>query len=194
MGKELPSGLVATAKQVDFVWPTADEDMILKHARGWHSMQTSLSSHDYSGVWRMFEDNEGEAIDAFQAFWNRRRGQEIQVARAAGVVSAALTVHANAISTLKTFALTELTLLKDFLDRFNWPSWIGGPDEAEVAWQNKQAIDRVRETLREKRRIATAQVAQASEALTKAKNPFGLADIARDLKDLGDAVGSPVQS
>ncbi|MGH3392819.1 MAG: hypothetical protein ACRDOO_28460 [Actinomadura sp.] len=137
----------------------------------------------------MFSDNEGEAIDVFEVFWVRRGGQEVQVARAAGAVSAALTVHANAISTLKTFALTELTLLKDFLDRFNWPSWIGGPDADELAWQNKQAIDRVRDTLKAKRQIAIGQVTQASAALTKAKDPFGLVDIARDLKDLGDAIG-----
>lgn len=189
MGKELPSGLVATADQVGFVWPKADEDMLLKHARGWHKMQTYLSSRDFSGVWPMFSDNEGEAIDVFEVFWVRRGGQEVQVARAAGAVSAALTVHANAISTLKTFALTELTLLKDFLDRFNWPSWIGGPDADELAWQNKQAIDRVRDTLKAKRQIAIGQVTQASAALTKAKDPFGLVDIARDLKDLGDAIG-----
>lgn len=194
MGKELPADLVATAGQVGFVWPKADEDLILRHARGWHLMQTHLSGRDYAGVWPMFTDNEGEAIDAFHAFWDRRAGQEVQVARAAGAVSAALTVHANAISTLKTFALTELTMLKDFLDRFNWPGWIGGPGQDEIEWQNKQAVDRVRETLRAKRQIAITQVTQAVEALTKAKEPFGLADIARDLKDLGDAIGSPVQT
>jgi hypothetical protein len=194
MGKELPSGLVATAAEVGFAWPKADEDMILKHARGWYGMQTQLSSRDYSPVWRLFDDNEGEATDAFRTFWIRRGGQELQVAKAAGAVSGALTVHANAISTLKTFAITELTMLKNFLDRFNWPSWIGGPDADEVAWQNRQAIDRVRETLQAKRQIAISQITQAADVLGKAQDPFGLGDISRDLKELGDAVGSPIQS
>jgi hypothetical protein len=188
MSKELPAGLVPIADKVGFQWPKADEDVILKHARGWHSMQQLLSAREYPDVWRMYEGNDGEAIDAFRAFWLRRSAQERDVAKAAGIVAGALTTHATAITNLKTFAITQLTMLKDFLDRFNWPSWIGGPDADEVAWQNDQAIARVREALQAHRQTAIDLVTQAAAALTAAEKPFHLGEISRDFTNLAETV------
>jgi hypothetical protein len=117
MGMDLPGPLSALLNDLGFIWPEIDEVKLLHLGTTWAGMSPSLSGHasdstaHASAVW---EQNEGEAISAFEAAWKSVRGPATNLANASSsteIVGVALMGAAAIVLGLKVNTIAQLAML-----------------------------------------------------------------------------------
>ncbi|MDP9793773.1 hypothetical protein J2S43_002285 [Catenuloplanes nepalensis] len=113
----LPPELTVPLSWLGLDWPQADEDLLVQHGQAWIDYsdllreQTGEANAIAARVWR---DNEGRSITAFEDFWNGDGGPAgtlADAADAAWTVGAVLLAMAGIVVALKLAFIAELTAL-----------------------------------------------------------------------------------
>jgi hypothetical protein len=177
VSEQLPGELAEVAALVALKWPKANsrEMWIAGHSWADHMQNKfkTLAEHPQPAIARIREHNQAGSIDAFFDFWNTYPSTHCGgAAKASAGLGAALMSAAMVIKAYKTFTITELTLLKDYLDRFHWPAAFGGPDAATVHRENAKAIKESKARLDRQVSKAQQQIQTAHGVLDSAGNTF----------------------
>jgi hypothetical protein len=117
MGLQLPGALTEPLGWIGMIWPEADEDKLFEAGQRWIAFAAQLrqvaqpADRAATGVW---ENNRGEAVDAFQAWWTGADGPKAHVeddALAAEIIGAALIAFAVLTLALKIAFIAQLVIL-----------------------------------------------------------------------------------
>ena len=180
----LPDHLVETARRVGYKWPNCDEWLLGFYSKKWASLGTICSKmHDIPEpeVQSALQKNDGEFIEAFNDFWNRRVHDNSTSTRdASNEIALRLAEAATILSTEKITALIVLSKVHEFLDR---PSLTLLPytllpyavdfddesskaaDESIISWAREKLADSQTGTKAELERI-TSRLDEAQRKLT----------------------------
>ncbi|MFI5841165.1 hypothetical protein ACIA8K_15830 [Catenuloplanes sp. NPDC051500] len=102
---------------VGLEWPEGDEDALARHGQAWLDYGTALRAQGDEAnatAMRVWRDNEGESIEAFERFWNGDDGPGTHLADAAAaadVIGTALIAMSGFVLWLKGRFVAELTAL-----------------------------------------------------------------------------------
>jgi ADP-ribosyltransferase exoenzyme len=117
VGLQLPGELTEPLSWIGLEWPEADEEKLFEAGQQWIAFGARLqevsepADKAAAGVWTA---NEGEAVDAFRAWWTDDDGPATRLAQdavAATVIGAALVAFAAATLALKIAFIVQLIML-----------------------------------------------------------------------------------
>lgn len=117
MSIQLPGELADLLNDLGFSWPKSDEDKLYELGQTWVSFSSTLaqvSSDAGAAAQRVWNDNTGDAVDAFKNRWSDGRaapsvlGDGVSGAQAVG---GALFVCAGIVLALKINVIVQLTIL-----------------------------------------------------------------------------------
>ncbi|SDT75365.1 WXG100-like domain-containing protein [Actinoplanes derwentensis] len=114
---ELPSILTEPLEWIGFDWPQADEDRLLADGQAWIEHGTRLRRHAAeadAAARRVWQENEGASVEAFERWWNGDDGPGRHLddaATAVELIGAGLIAMAGVTVALKTAYIAQLTLL-----------------------------------------------------------------------------------
>ncbi|WP_328463048.1 hypothetical protein OHA21_36910 [Actinoplanes sp. NBC_00393] len=114
---ELPAELTEPLGWVGLTWPQADEDRLYADGRAWIEHGGRLRIHAAeadAAARRVWMENEGASVEAFEQWWNGPEGPGRHLADAATAVEligAGLIAMAGVTVALKTAFLAQLTIL-----------------------------------------------------------------------------------
>jgi hypothetical protein len=114
---ELPGELTEPLEWLGLSWPQADEDRLTADGRAWIEHGTRLRRHAAeadAAARRVWMENEGASVEAFEQWWNGDDGPGRHLADAATAVEligAGLIAMAGVTVALKTAYIAQLTLL-----------------------------------------------------------------------------------
>jgi hypothetical protein len=117
MGLQPPGGLVRLLQDLGFTWPEADEQKLLELGGTWLKVTGPVSRHGqevHGHAQRVWSENTGEGVDAFQSSWQGRRAPvaNLQTASSGCAMIAAGVMGASAIVlALKINVIAQLTML-----------------------------------------------------------------------------------
>jgi hypothetical protein len=117
VGLELPAALTEPLSWVGLTWPQADEELLFQAGQQWIAyglrLQQLAQRADQAAA-QVWSGNEGEAVDAFRAWWARPDGPQLRLAEdaaAAQTIGAALIVFAVITLAMKVAFIVQLTIL-----------------------------------------------------------------------------------
>jgi hypothetical protein len=102
---------------VGLEWPAGDEDALARHGQAWLDYGAQLRERGEAAnaaAMRVWRDNDGESIEAFERFWNGDDGPGTHLADAAAaadLIGAALFTMSGIVLWLKGAFIAELTAL-----------------------------------------------------------------------------------
>jgi len=114
---ELPGELTEPLSWIGLVWPQADEDKLFADGQTWISYGAKLRVHAQqanAAARRVWSDNYGESIDAFERWWNGEQGPGRNLENAAAAVEligAGLIAMAGITLALKIAFIAQLVAL-----------------------------------------------------------------------------------
>jgi hypothetical protein len=114
---QLPGELTEPLGWIGLVWPQADEDKLREDGQTWISYGAKLrgqAQHATDVAHRVWTQNTGESIEAFEAWWNAAQGPGRNLenaAIAAELIGAGLIVMAGITLALKIAFIVQLTIL-----------------------------------------------------------------------------------
>lgn len=117
MSIELPAELTEPLSWVGLSWPQADEDLLHAGGLAWIEHGTRLRRHldeADAAARRVWMENEGASVEAFEQWWNGPEGpgrRLTDAATAVELIGAGLIAMAGVTVTLKTAYIAQLTLL-----------------------------------------------------------------------------------
>lgn len=100
-----------------FTWPEADEDKLFELAERWTSTAGELRGHVEradAGAERVWTQNVGETVSAFQTAWGANDGPSNQLtmgATGAEIIGVGLTICAGVVLALKINVIVQLAIL-----------------------------------------------------------------------------------
>jgi hypothetical protein len=113
----LPSELTEPLSWIGLEWPEADEDQLQADGRAWIDHGTRMRAHAdqaTAAARRVWLDNEGASIEAFERWWNGDDGPGrhlTDAATAADLIGGALIAMAGVTIGLKAAFIAQLTAL-----------------------------------------------------------------------------------
>lgn len=117
MGIELPGELADLLNELGYTWPKTDEVKLFELGQHWIGLGSTLrgiGQDATTSATRVWSDNSGEAIEAFQKKW-RDKDSPLAVLEdgttAAEVIGACLFVCAAVVLGLKINVIVQLTIL-----------------------------------------------------------------------------------
>lgn len=114
---ELPSELTEPLSWIGLVWPQADEDKLYADGQTWISYGAKLRGHAQQAndaARRVWQDNYGDSIEAFERWWNAEDGPGRNLENAAAAVEligAGLIAMAGITVALKIAFIAQLVAL-----------------------------------------------------------------------------------
>jgi hypothetical protein len=117
MGLQLPGELVEVLGVLGFSWPEADEEKLLELGQSWMNVAGVIQSRvqDADGAAALvWQSNQAESIDAFQAAWQAGDSPSERLAMAATgaqIIGAGLMVCAGIVLALKVNVIAQVTIL-----------------------------------------------------------------------------------
>ncbi|GAA4933277.1 hypothetical protein [Actinoplanes utahensis] len=114
---ELPAELTEPLEWIGFTWPQADEDRLYADGRAWIEHGTRLRRHAAvadAAARRVWLENEGASVEAFERWWNGPDGPGRHLddaATAVELIGAGLIAMAAVTVATKTAYLAQLALL-----------------------------------------------------------------------------------
>jgi hypothetical protein len=117
MGIELPGWLTEPLSWVGLIWPQADEEKLFEDGQVWISYGSTLRGQAQdanSTAQKVWTENHGESIEAFQKWWNADDGPAKNLedeAVAAELIGAGLIVMAAITLALKIAFIVQLVIL-----------------------------------------------------------------------------------
>ena len=114
---ELPAELTEPLEWIGFTWPEADEDRLYADGRAWIEHGTRLRRHAAeadAAARRVWLENEGASVEAFEQWWNGDDGPGRHLddaATAVELIGAGLIAMAAVTVATKTAYLAQLGLL-----------------------------------------------------------------------------------
>jgi|SRR6266487_1458209 len=117
MGMQLPGELVSLLGMLGYTWPQADEEKLLEMGQSWMRFGSGLPEpvgQAQTHAERVWSDNQGSAVAAFQGAWtggDAPKGNLDDAAAAATMVGTGLMVCAGIVLALKINVIVQLTLL-----------------------------------------------------------------------------------
>lgn len=117
MGLELPAELTEPLSWIGLDWPQADEELLFAAGQQWlaFGMRLEAAGATGDGAARMvWEQNRGDTVEAFQAWWTRDEGPQRRLAEdavAAQLIGAALIVFAVITLVMKIAFIVQLVIL-----------------------------------------------------------------------------------
>jgi hypothetical protein len=117
MGLQLPGELVSILGMLGYDWPTSDEEQLFRLGKLWlefaPQMQATGADANMSAS-RVWEENRGEAVTAFQNWWKGEGNAPEalqQGATGSTLVGAGLIICAAIVLALKIQVIVQLVLL-----------------------------------------------------------------------------------
>lgn len=115
----LPDQLAETARLIDYKWPNCDEQRLAVYSEKWRVFAEQceeLYTNTDQSVEMVVKHNEGEFIEAFDDFWNRRvRSNSMDAHFAASEIALRLSHVGGTLATEKMYALNVLNWLHEEL-------------------------------------------------------------------------------
>lgn len=117
MGLELPGELVTALSWIGYDWPDADETALFEMGQAWLGFAGTIDaavSESTGAAQSVLALNNGDAIDAFQAWWGAAESPVPAIASGAGaalMLGAGLMVCAAVVLFLKVQMIVQLIIL-----------------------------------------------------------------------------------
>jgi hypothetical protein len=117
MGLDLPGPLATLLNDLGYIWPEVDEVKLLQLGRTWAGFSPTLSGHasqSTAHASKVWTQNEGEAITAFETAWNSRRAPAVNIGNASSstkIVGVALMGASAIVLGLKINVIGQLAAL-----------------------------------------------------------------------------------
>jgi len=117
MGLELPDWLTEPLGWIGLTWPQADEEKLFEDGQVWINFGSTLRGQAQdanSTAQKVWTDNHGESINAFQTWWNADDGPAKNLedeAIAAELIGAGLIVFAAITLAMKIAFIVQLIIL-----------------------------------------------------------------------------------
>jgi hypothetical protein len=117
VGLTLPSELTEPLGWIGLTWPEADEELLFEAGQQWISygeQLTQVAQSADAAAGTVWQSGQGEAVDAFQAWWTNPDGPRTRLAEdaaAAVLIGSALLVFAAITLALKIAFIVQLILL-----------------------------------------------------------------------------------
>lgn len=117
MGLQLPGELVSLLSMLGYNWPEADEEKLFQMGNSWLGFSGKIAQplSDVDGhARRVWAENQGDAIEAFQNAWNHEESPKSNLedfTTAADIIGAGLIVCAGVVLALKINVIVQLVML-----------------------------------------------------------------------------------
>ncbi|MEW2382843.1 hypothetical protein AB0873_12260 [Micromonospora sp. NPDC047707] len=117
MGLQLPGELVSILGMLGYDWPTSDEERLFQLGQLWVEFAPKMEAAGAAALASAstyFANNQGEAAQAFQAWWNGADSPANALAQGipgASLVGAGIMVCAGVVLALKIQVIVQLAIL-----------------------------------------------------------------------------------
>ena len=194
----LPAQLIETARRVKYRWPDSNERLFGQYSEQWALMANmcwNLHDRPNSQVMSALQKNEGEFIEAFDDFWNRRvRDNSRSAYAASSEIALRLGEAGTVLAAEKNTALQVLGKVHEFLNRPTLRLPLLGlslDDQNARAAADDQVISWAQQTLADTRQNTKTRLNRITSQLDEAQRKLGegTGALVADRKKLEAAVG-----